>query len=184
LQLLRLRQIHNGGTSCGSEEGREGGREGGREEGEEGGAERWITEMEGRGRGGGRSCRKKSETSLRREEGRREFIGILLSTHLPLPLSLPPSLPPLVFIKLNGSTINLLRWVEPYIAYGYPNLKSVRELIYKRGYAKVRPSSPPLSLPLVPTMSTASEKTDSQIHLLTPPYLLFFLSRSTSNASP
>ena len=28
-----------------------------------------------------------------------------------------------VFVKLNGSTINLLRWVEPYIAYGYPNLK-------------------------------------------------------------
>lgn len=29
-----------------------------------------------------------------------------------------------VFVKLNGSTINLLRWVEPYIAYGYPNLKA------------------------------------------------------------
>eukprot|EP00455_Lapot_gusevi_P026640 TRINITY_DN2809_c0_g2_i1.p1 TRINITY_DN2809_c0_g2~~TRINITY_DN2809_c0_g2_i1.p1 ORF type:complete len:118 (+),score=45.92 TRINITY_DN2809_c0_g2_i1:840-1193(+) len=31
----------------------------------------------------------------------------------------------------------MLRLVEPYIAYGYPNLKSVRELIYKRGYGKV-----------------------------------------------
>ena len=30
-----------------------------------------------------------------------------------------------VFVKLNGSTINLLRWVEPYIAYGYPNLKVI-----------------------------------------------------------
>ncbi|KAM3568019.1 hypothetical protein VYU27_009849, partial [Nannochloropsis oceanica] len=50
-----------------------------------------------------------------------------------------------VFIKLNGSTINLLRWVEPYIAYGYPNLKSVRELIYKRGYAKVNKQRLPLT---------------------------------------
>jgi len=30
----------------------------------------------------------------------------------------------------------MLRLVEPYVAYGYPNLKSVRELIYKRGYGK------------------------------------------------
>jgi len=42
-----------------------------------------------------------------------------------------------VFIKLNGATTKMLRLVEPYIAYGYPNLKSVRELIYKRGYGKV-----------------------------------------------
>ncbi|KAJ8598284.1 hypothetical protein CTAYLR_006014 [Chrysophaeum taylorii] len=42
-----------------------------------------------------------------------------------------------VFVKLNGSTSKMLRLVEPYIAYGYPNLKSVRELIYKRGYGKV-----------------------------------------------
>nr|KYP46742.1 60S ribosomal protein L7-4 [Cajanus cajan] len=27
--------------------------------------------------------------------------------------------------------------VEPYVTYGYPNLKSVRELIYKRGFGKV-----------------------------------------------
>ncbi|KAB0360809.1 hypothetical protein FD754_004965 [Muntiacus muntjak] len=27
--------------------------------------------------------------------------------------------------------------VEPYIAWGYPNLKSVNELIYKRGYGKI-----------------------------------------------
>lgn len=42
-----------------------------------------------------------------------------------------------VFVKLNKATINMLRIVEPYIAYGYPNLKSVKELVYKRGYAKV-----------------------------------------------
>ena len=31
----------------------------------------------------------------------------------------------------------MLKVVEPWIAYGYPNLKTVRELIYKRGYGKV-----------------------------------------------
>jgi len=40
------------------------------------------------------------------------------------------------FVRLNGATIKMLRLVEPYVAYGYPNLKSVRELIYKRGYGK------------------------------------------------
>ena len=42
-----------------------------------------------------------------------------------------------VFVKLNGATIKMLRLVEPYVAYGTPNLKSVREMIYKRGYGKV-----------------------------------------------
>lgn len=42
-----------------------------------------------------------------------------------------------VFVKLNGATINMLRLVEPYIAYGYPNLKSVKDLVYKRGYGKI-----------------------------------------------
>ena len=31
----------------------------------------------------------------------------------------------------------MLTIANPYIAYGYPNLKSIRELIYKRGYGKV-----------------------------------------------
>jgi 60S ribosomal protein uL30 len=42
-----------------------------------------------------------------------------------------------VFIKLNKSTINMLRLAEPYITWGYPNVKSVRELVYKRGFGKV-----------------------------------------------
>ena len=31
----------------------------------------------------------------------------------------------------------MLRRVEPYVMYGYPNLKTVRDLIYKRGFGKV-----------------------------------------------
>ncbi|KMS99359.1 hypothetical protein BVRB_2g044840 [Beta vulgaris subsp. vulgaris] len=42
-----------------------------------------------------------------------------------------------VFLKVNKATLNMLHRVEPFVTYGYPNLKSVRELIYKRGYGKV-----------------------------------------------
>lgn len=38
-----------------------------------------------------------------------------------------------------------MKRVEPYIAWGYPNLKSVRELIYKRGYGKVDGNRTPLT---------------------------------------
>jgi large subunit ribosomal protein L7e len=50
-----------------------------------------------------------------------------------------------VFVRLNASTIKMLRLVEPFIAYGNPNLKSVRELIYKRGFGKVSGQRIPLS---------------------------------------
>merc|ERR1711964_868672 len=50
-----------------------------------------------------------------------------------------------VFVKLNKATINMLRIVQPYIAYGYPNLKSVRELIYRRGHAKVNKQRVPIT---------------------------------------
>lgn len=42
-----------------------------------------------------------------------------------------------VFIKVTKATIEMIKRIEPWIAYGYPNLKSVKELIYKRGYGKV-----------------------------------------------
>lgn len=50
-----------------------------------------------------------------------------------------------VFVRLNKATLNMLKLVEPYIAYGYPNLKSVRELIYKRGYGRVNKQRIPLT---------------------------------------
>lgn len=50
-----------------------------------------------------------------------------------------------VFVKLNKATINMLRLVEPYIAYGYPDQKSVSDLIYKRGYAKVNGQRIPIT---------------------------------------
>merc|ERR1712044_9432 len=49
------------------------------------------------------------------------------------------------FVKLNKATLHMLRIAEPYITWGYPNLKSVRELIYKRGYGKVEGKRIPLT---------------------------------------
>ena len=39
----------------------------------------------------------------------------------------------------------MLRLVEPFIAYGYPTLKSTKHIIYKRGYGKVSGQRVPLS---------------------------------------
>lgn len=39
----------------------------------------------------------------------------------------------------------MLRIAEPYITWGYPNLKTVRELVYKRGHGKVDKRRIPLT---------------------------------------
>ncbi|KAF7997293.1 hypothetical protein HCN44_005570 [Aphidius gifuensis] len=41
------------------------------------------------------------------------------------------------FILLTEATVNMLRVVEPYVTWGCPDLKSVRDLIFKRGFANV-----------------------------------------------
>ncbi|KAK5013389.1 60S ribosomal protein L7, partial [Cryomyces antarcticus] len=50
-----------------------------------------------------------------------------------------------VFVRLTKATAEMLKIVEPFVAYGYPNLKTVRELIYKRGYGKVDKQRIPLT---------------------------------------
>ncbi|VDL71521.1 unnamed protein product [Nippostrongylus brasiliensis] len=50
-----------------------------------------------------------------------------------------------VFVKLNKATLPLLRIVEPYVAWGYPNLKTVHDLVYKRGFAKVDKGRVPIT---------------------------------------
>ncbi|XP_003386433.1 PREDICTED: 60S ribosomal protein L7-like [Amphimedon queenslandica] len=42
-----------------------------------------------------------------------------------------------VFIRLNKASLNMLRLVEPYVAWGYPSLRTIRYLVYKRGYGKL-----------------------------------------------
>jgi len=41
------------------------------------------------------------------------------------------------FILLNSSSLFMLKMVEPFVTYGYPTIKTVRDLITKRGYTKV-----------------------------------------------
>lgn len=50
-----------------------------------------------------------------------------------------------VFVRLNKATLQMLQLVGPYIAWGYPNVKTVREMIYKRGYGKLDKSRIPLN---------------------------------------
>ncbi|XDV39706.1 hypothetical protein PO909_008906, partial [Leuciscus waleckii] len=49
------------------------------------------------------------------------------------------------FVKVNKTSIKMLKTVEPYVAWGYPNLKSVRELILKRGQTKIDKRKIPLT---------------------------------------
>uniref|UniRef100_A0A1A8FSZ9 Ribosomal protein L7-like 1 n=1 Tax=Nothobranchius korthausae TaxID=1143690 RepID=A0A1A8FSZ9_9TELE len=49
------------------------------------------------------------------------------------------------FIKINQTSISMMRMVEPYVAWGYPNLKSVRELVLKRGQTRIGRRRVPLT---------------------------------------
>merc|ERR1711898_1789 len=50
-----------------------------------------------------------------------------------------------VFMKVSKAATGMLKRVEPYLSYGYANLKSVRELIYKRGFGKINKQRLPLN---------------------------------------
>merc|ERR1712129_464257 len=58
-----------------------------------------------------------------------------------------------VFIKMNKATENMLKLVQPYIAYGYPSVDCIRALIYKRGFAKIRHR--PGAISRIPIMSSS-----------------------------
>merc|ERR1711924_272515 len=49
-----------------------------------------------------------------------------------------------VFMKVSKAATEMLKRVEPYVSYGYPNIKSVKDLIYKRVYGKVNKNRIPL----------------------------------------
>jgi large subunit ribosomal protein L7e len=48
-------------------------------------------------------------------------------------------------VRVNKATVNMLRKVEPYIAYGYPNLETIKKLVYKRGFAKINKQRIPIT---------------------------------------
>ena len=39
----------------------------------------------------------------------------------------------------------MLKKVEPYVTFGYPNLKTVKDLIYKRCFFKIEKSRIPIT---------------------------------------
>merc|ERR1712010_366445 len=49
-----------------------------------------------------------------------------------------------VFMKASKAATEMLVRVEPYLSYGYPSLKSVRDLVYKRGFGKINKQRLPL----------------------------------------
>merc|ERR1719230_866576 len=50
-----------------------------------------------------------------------------------------------VFMKSSKAATEMLTRVEPYLSYGYPSLKSVRDLVYKRGFGKINKQRIPLN---------------------------------------
>lgn len=50
-----------------------------------------------------------------------------------------------VFMKVNSASINMLRLAGSFVTYGSPNLKTVRELIYKRGFASINKQRIPIT---------------------------------------
>ncbi|KAF7458204.1 putative 60S ribosomal protein L7 [Cryptosporidium felis] len=42
-----------------------------------------------------------------------------------------------VFLPVNKATTEMLKVIDPFIAYGYPSISMIRKLLYKRGYLKV-----------------------------------------------
>jgi len=50
-----------------------------------------------------------------------------------------------VFIKVSKATTQMLQFVQPYVTYGEPNLKTVRELVLKRGYGRINKQRIPLT---------------------------------------
>jgi len=50
-----------------------------------------------------------------------------------------------VFLRVNKPIMNMLRQVQHYVAYGYPNVKTVRELLLKRGYLKINQDRIPIT---------------------------------------
>ncbi|KAG9152404.1 hypothetical protein Leryth_015808 [Lithospermum erythrorhizon] len=49
-----------------------------------------------------------------------------------------------VFVKANERIMDILQKLEPFVTYGYPNLKTVKDLIYKKGVIKLDKQITPL----------------------------------------
>jgi len=50
-----------------------------------------------------------------------------------------------VFLKVNKPILHMLKKVQPFVTYGYPSLKNLRAIVYKRGYGRVNKCRIPLT---------------------------------------
>jgi len=50
-----------------------------------------------------------------------------------------------VFVRVNKATMNMINLIEPFVTYGPPTVKTVSDLIYKRGFGKVLRQRVPLT---------------------------------------
>jgi large subunit ribosomal protein L7e len=50
-----------------------------------------------------------------------------------------------VFVKANKASLTMLKLVEPYVTYGAPTVKTISDLIYKRGHGKQNKQRIPLT---------------------------------------
>jgi len=49
------------------------------------------------------------------------------------------------FIRVNKATLNMLKHVDPFVTYGYPDRKTISQLLYKRGYIKAKGQRIPIN---------------------------------------
>jgi len=42
------------------------------------------------------------------------------------------------FVRINKASLEMLKRVAPYVAWGYPSLATIKKLITKRGYGKIK----------------------------------------------
>merc|ERR1719458_1903227 len=50
-----------------------------------------------------------------------------------------------VFIKCTKPMMNMLKCIMPYVVCGYPNLKTIKELVFKKGFGRVDKQRIPLN---------------------------------------
>lgn len=64
-----------------------------------------------------------------------------------------------VFLRVNKATLNMLKHIDPYVTYGYPDRKTVSNLLYKRGYMKINGQRVPITSNYVVEEAIKDQKT-------------------------
>ena len=60
-----------------------------------------------------------------------------------------------VLLRMSKATRNMLKIIEPYCAWGTPNLKTIKQLVYKRGFAKINAAKTGSTLQRIPLHSNS-----------------------------